>query len=147
MSNKKAQSMPMNVIIVAIIVLVVLVILIAFFAGGFGSVVGKVRDLFTGTTSGQSRDLVIQTCQSLCDSAKAVPEGAQPLSGYCKQSFVVADPNGGLTRYKCGQFSVVKIDESTSKTDKAKKINSAEPNNDLPYSLGIECSDVKCTGV
>ena len=81
MFNKKAQGMPMNVIIIAIIVLVVLVILIAFFAGGFGSIVGKVRDLFTGTTTGQARDAVIQTCQNLCDTALTLPETSQPLSG------------------------------------------------------------------
>src|SRR3990167_6519684 len=105
MLNKKGQGMPMNVIIIAIIVLVVLVILIAFFAGGFGSVVGKVRDLFTGTTAGQSRDVVIQTCQNLCDTAKVLPESSQKFSGYCKQSFVVdhdSNPSTAPNRMVCG---------------------------------------------
>src|SRR3989338_4281155 len=105
MSNRKAQGMPMNVIIIAIIVLVVLIILIAFFAGGFSSVVGKVRDLFTGTTSGQSKDVVIQTCQNLCDTAKVLPAGAQKSSGYCKQSFLVDDDGNSNTQPKrsvCG---------------------------------------------
>src|SRR3989338_5949466 len=97
MSNRKAQGMPMNVIIIAIIVLVVLVILIAFFAGGFSSVVGKVRDLFTGTTTGQSKDVAIQTCQNLCDTAQGLPTGSQKTSGYCTSSFVVDDDGNSDT--------------------------------------------------
>lgn len=144
MSNKKAQTMPMNVIIVAIIVLVVLVILIAFFAGGFGSVVGKVRDLFTGTTSGQSRDVTIQTCQNLCDTAKVLPEGSQKISGYCKQSYVVdhdGNPSTAPQRMVCGNAKLgqVQLDQKQLDQDAA-----AKPPIPLGSTLGVDCPDVTC---
>ena len=135
MNNKKAQGMPMNVIIVAIIVLVVLVILIAFFAGGFGSVTSKVRDLFTGQISGQAKDTALQTCQNLCDVAKSLPATAQRSSGYCTNSFVV-DHDGNTDtapqRMKCGSISRQPI---LTKEDNNKKI-------ELGSSLDVECPDI-----
>ena len=97
MYNKKAQGMPMNVIIIAIIVLVVLVIIIAFFAGGFSSIVGKVRDTFSGA-SGQAKDLAIQNCQSLCESAGNLPTESQPQSSYCTSSFLIDDDSNSETK-------------------------------------------------
>ena len=144
MSNRKAQGMPMNVIIIAIIVLVVPIILIAFFAGGFSSVVGKVRDLFTGTTSGQSRDVVIQTCQNLCDTAKVLPESSQKISGYCKQSFVVdmdSNPTTKPERVVCGSpASAITAEFSKYKEDP--KIDNTGKNN-----LGVDCLEIKCENV
>jgi hypothetical protein len=137
MSNKKAQSMPMNVIIVAIIVLVVLVILIAFFAGGFGSVVGKVRDLFAGTTTGQARDLTVQTCNTLCDSAKSFPVASQKSSGYCTNSFVVDHDGNADTpaqRMKCGPESA-----SPVQTDDDLKKN-IQATGDLGVSCPVSCT-------
>ena len=142
MLNKKAQGMPMNVIIIAIIVLVVLVILIAFFAGGFGSVVGKVRDLFTGTTSGQSRDIVVQTCQNLCDTAKSLPDSAQKISGYCKQSFVVdmdSNPTTLPERVRCGDPATeITAGLANNNKDDPKKIASASS------TLNVDCTEIKC---
>ncbi len=141
MLNKKAQGMPMNVIIIAIIVLVVLVILIAFFAGGFGSVVGKVRDLFTGTTSGQSRDIVVQTCQNLCDSGKSLPESAQKLSGYCKQSFVVdmdSNPTTLPERVICGTPATEITAGLDKYKDDIKKVGKASS------TLNIDCPEITC---
>src|SRR3989338_9939264 len=142
MSNRKAQGMPMNVIIIAIIVLVVLIILIAFFAGGFSSVVGKVRDLFTGTTSGQSRDVVIQTCQNLCDTAKILPESSKKFSGYCKQSFVVDDdsnPSTPAKRMVCGSHASgqVSVDQSVLDADQKKS-----PKISLGGTLAIDCPEI-----
>lgn len=133
MLNKKAQGMPMNVIIIAIIVLVVLVILIAFFAGGFGSVVGKVRELFTGQVSGQAKDTVIQTCQNLCDVAKTLPPGSQRSSGYCTNSFVVDDDGNAETppvRMKCG--STVTREPTQTEEDKKRGIT-------VRGDLGVNC--------
>ena len=112
MLNKKAQGMPMNVIIIAIIVLVVLIILIAFFAGGFGSVVGKVRDLFSGQTSGQAGDLAINTCQNLCESAGNLPSENQRQSAFCKRSFLIdddGDPDTPPTRESCSSDVIPKL--------------------------------------
>ncbi len=89
MNNKKAQGMPMNVVIIAIIVLVVLVIIIAFFVGGFSNITKKLSQLFTGQTSGQSKDIVLKTCESLCEQASTLSADSQKSSGYCTQLFSV----------------------------------------------------------
>lgn len=103
MYNKKAQGMPMNVIIISIIVLVVLVILIAFFAGGFGSIVSKVRNIFN-PVSAQERDLALQTCQSYCDTALTLSEDLRTSSAYCKSTFMVdhdSDPQTKPVKMSC----------------------------------------------
>ncbi len=141
MNNKKAQGMPMNVIIIAIIVLVVLVILIAFFAGGFGSVVGKVRDLFTGTTSGQSRDITIQTCQNLCDAGKNLQTGSQKISGFCKQSFVVdmdSNPTTPPERVICGSPATQESAGFAQYADADSK-NKVNPSG---KDLGVTCPEI-----
>ena len=139
MLNKKAQGMPMNVVIIAIIVLVVLVILIAFFAGGFGSVVGKVRELFSGQVSGQAKDTVIQTCQNLCDTSLSLPQGAQRNSGYCTNSFVV-DHDGNTetppVRSKCGTQAESGSPAVKTAEDEKRKI-------EIGSHLGIDCN-VRC---
>lgn len=139
MNNKKAQGMPMNVIIVAIIVLVVLVILIAFFAGGFGSVTSKVRDLFTGQVSGQARDTVLQTCQNQCDVARGLPQGTIKNSGYCTNSYVVDIDNNPDTvpvRMTCGSVSK---QPSPTIEDNKKSIT-------FGGNLGIDCPEItSCT--
>ncbi len=109
MANKKAQGMPMNVVIMAIIVLVVLVIVIAFFAGGFSSITKKLRDLFSGQTSGQSKDIVLKTCQSLCEQSETLSTNLQPKSGYCTQLFNVDNDNKANTppvESKCSDIGV-----------------------------------------
>lgn len=139
MLNKKGQGMPMNVIIIAIIILVVLIILIAFFAGGFGSITGKIRELFTGQVSGQTKDTTIQTCQSMCDIAKNYPASAQRSSGYCTNSYVVdmdSNPDTPPQRISCGSMSRTPI---ATQEDNDKGIN-------VGGNLGIECSGVVCAG-
>lgn len=135
MSNKKAQGMPMNVIIIAIIVLVVLVILIAFFAGGFSSVVNKVRDLFGSQTSGQTRDIAIQTCQTLCDTAITLPSDSQSNSGFCTQTYVVdhdSNPETKPVRMSCTPITITQTDEDLRR--------GIEPGGDLT----VGCPSVKC---
>ena len=138
MFNKKAQGMPMNVIIIAIIVLVVLVIVIAFFAGGFGSITNKIKDLFGGKVQGQALDTIIQTCPDACDNAKGLPDTAQPKASYCKSTFVVDDdsnPNTAPVKVRCGTAS---LGADTLLTDAEQKRGVKEGGD-----LGIEC-DVRC---
>src|SRR3989344_5672327 len=141
MLNKKGQGMPMNVIIIAIIVLVVLVILIAFFAGGFGSIVSRVRDTFSGQVTGQAKDTVLQTCQNMCDLAKGLPESAQRSSGYCTNSFTVDHDGDSSTKpqkMKCGSESLQAGQPTVSDDEKEKGI-------EVGGDLGISCN-VKCSG-
>ena len=72
--NKKAQSLPLNLIILAIIAALVLVLILAFTIGGAGSIFGKIFQ--TGTTTiGDSLDTAKTSCQSLCIQAEAQESG------------------------------------------------------------------------
>ncbi|MBS3168790.1 hypothetical protein J4216_06695 [Candidatus Woesearchaeota archaeon] len=137
MKSKRGQGLPMNVIIIAIIVLVVLIVLIAFFAGGFSSIVGKVRALFGGGVSAQAQDLAISTCQQSCETAKKLPTSAQAQSSYCKLTFLIdhdADPDTIPQKYNCGR-DARQVTTSTDETERG-----IVPGGDL----GISCS-VRCT--
>ncbi len=136
MKSKKAQGMPMNVIIIAIIVLVVLIIVIAFFAGGFSGIVSKIRGTFGGVT-GQAEDLAIQSCLSLCESAGNLPAESQPQSSFCKQSFLIDDDgNPDTTPVKMSCASDVVPDLSDE--DQRKRITRTG-------SLAVSCPGVSCT--
>ncbi|MEK6948063.1 MAG: hypothetical protein AABX19_02355 [Nanoarchaeota archaeon] len=134
MFNKKAQSMPMNVIIVGIIVLVVLVIIVAFFAGGFTSLGNKFKDIFSGQAGGQALDLAIQTCQSSCESSLNLPSSSQAKSSYCTASYVVdtdSNPSTAPEKVKCGSVSNADLTISPSEEKRGiKKVS----------DLGVECA-------
>ena len=135
--NKRGQGLPMNVIVIAIIVLVVLVILIAFFAGGFSSIVGKIRDLFGGTVQGQVIDNTIQTCETFCDSAKATAVNSKRNTAFCTRSFLVDQDGNADTPpriMKCG---------STSR-GRAPTIQEQERGIEDGGDLGVTCPGVSC---
>ena len=134
MFNKKAQGMPMNVVIIAIIVLVVLVIIIAFFAGGFSSITSKIRELFTGGT-GQASDIVIKTCQNLCESAGSLPQKNIPSSGFCKQTFLVDDDGSTDTPPVRAGCSHTPDESLLTKDDKRRGITKTS-------TLGITCEGI-----
>lgn len=136
MLNKKAQGMPVNVIIIAIIVLVVLVILIAFFAGGFGSIAGKVKEVFS-IAVGMHKDRAINACQDYCANAQSSPAGsaAQRQSSYCKASFLVDDDGNSDTipvRMNCGPNSAP---PTLSATEEGKGIKAGG-------NLGVDCEGI-----
>ncbi len=136
MKNKKAQGMPVNVIIIAVIVLIVLIFLIIFFVGGFGNVKNRIDALFSGSVTGQSKELVVQQCQSFCEGALAAPAGSRKILPYCRDSFVVDDDGNSQTppkRMKCGESS--RTPTPTNEDDKRKI--------EVSGSVGVEC-DVTC---
>ncbi len=135
MKSKKAQGMPMNVIIIAIIVLVVLIIVIAFFAGGFTGIASKIRGTFGGVT-GQAEDLAIQSCQSLCESAGNRPVENRPESPFCKTSFLIDDdgnPDTAPVKMSCSSDVVPELTDE----DKRKRIRETG-------SLAVSCPGVSC---
>ncbi|QQG39134.1 MAG: hypothetical protein HYS32_01610 [Candidatus Woesearchaeota archaeon] len=105
--EKRGQSLPLNVIVIAIIVVVVLVVLVAYFLGGFGRLGGKVGSTFGTTTAGSDLTLATSACKTLCtqinlfDSPKSSP--------FCQRTFDV-DKNGdgelgqGETEISCSQL-------------------------------------------
>ncbi len=94
--NKKAQGLPLNLIILAIIAALVLVLVLAFTIGGAGTIFAKIFK--TGTTAvGEDLDVVRTTCQSLCDQAQITDASQQPGSNYCQKTFDVdIDQDGSL---------------------------------------------------
>ena len=103
MKSKKAQSLPMNTIIIAIIVVVVLVIILVFFIGGTSSIAQKIRDLFTGATAGTDLQTATQFCQEYCEQERT--------TAWCAQTFRIdkdgdniaqKDEEGKYIQYYCG---------------------------------------------
>ncbi len=145
MLDKKAQGMPMNVIIIAIIVLVVLVIVIAFFAGGFTSIGNKIRDLFGGRVQGQALDIAIQTCQDACETARTFPLSAQPSSNYCNAVQIVdldSNLNTPPEKVACSptatNAAAKTTEASLSPSEKSRGITANDGH------LNVEC-EVSCT--
>ncbi len=137
MKNKKAQGMPVNVIIIAVIVLIVLIFLIIFFVGGFGNVKNRIDALFSGSVTGQSQDLVVQECQNYCESALASPEGSRRFSAYCTNSFLIDDDGNSGTapkRMSCGSSSRT---PTLTKEDEKRKI-------EVGGNINVECA-VTCS--
>lgn len=95
--NKRAQGLPMNLIVIAAIAALVLVLVIAFTIGGFGAFFSKI---FGGGQAavGEEIDVVRTTCAGLCDTAK----GSTSITGwtassYCNRNFDIdLDGDGGL---------------------------------------------------
>jgi len=59
----------MNTVIIGIIVLVVLIVIIAFFTGGTGTVINKIKGIFGGATATDYESAVKQ-CENYYDAAK-----------------------------------------------------------------------------
>lgn len=116
--NKKGAELPMNTVIIAIIVIVVLVIVIVFFVGGTASIAQKIKDIFSGATSGQDIQLTTQFCQQYCDQDRK--------TSYCSKTFNVDDDADAKTLpiiMKCGPDSTA----------------------EAVRSLGVSCPSIDCT--
>ena len=96
-TGKKAQGLPLNLIVLAAIAALVLVLVIAFTVGGSGTFFGKIYK--GGTTAvGDELTVVKSTCTSLCDQAKlATTDAAYKGSSYCKRTFNVDLDSSGAT--------------------------------------------------
>ena len=132
MVDKKAQGMPMNVVILGIIVLVVLIVVLVFFVGGTTNITQKIRDIVTGRVGTQSVELSVEDCRQFCSSAEKLPNGdLQRDSAYCKKAFIVdLSGDGKLKKVGCGLNS--KIDPLTG-SERGRGI-------DEGGSLGVECT-------
>ncbi|MEK6807426.1 MAG: hypothetical protein AABX75_00190 [Nanoarchaeota archaeon] len=95
MVTKKAQGLPLNLIVLAAIAALVLVLVISFTVGGSGAFFGKI---YRGgqTAVGDELTLVKTTCTSACDQAKlTAADAAYKTSTYCTRTFNVDVNNDG----------------------------------------------------
>lgn len=96
-TNKKAQGLPLHLIVVAAIAALVLVLIIAFTIGGLGTFFTKI---FGGgkVAVGEELDVVRTTCGGLCDTAKgSLTLTAWKASSYCNREFNIdLDKDGVL---------------------------------------------------
>lgn len=126
MSNKKAQSLSLNTIIIAILVVLVLVVVVTFFLGGFSRIRDTITNVFFPVSSGTDLTVAVQTCEQYCDQARLLPsENLKKQSSYCKSFFNLdydpkdgeadKDADGNLIRYYCFDRQVTSIGKITSK--------------------------------
>ena len=107
MKNKKGQSLSLNTIKIAIIVLVVLVILIAFFAGGAGTIIQKIKGIFGLSTAGTDLQMARNACEQYCGQAKEMYQNSPELvqnSAYCTKAFQIDwDNDGTADKFSTGE--------------------------------------------
>ncbi len=133
--NKKAQGLPMNVVILGIIVIVVLIVVLIFFVGGTAQITSKIKDIFTGRVSAQSAQLAVEDCKQFCASAIELPnDNLKGTSTYCTKAMIV-DNAGTATKYKCGSGSRNGIEQPTE-SEAGRGIKAGG-------DLGITC-DITC---
>ncbi len=108
LKNKKAQGLPMELVIISIIIIVVLVVVIAFFVGGTGTVMQKIKQIFTGGTAGTELPIAKEFCNNYCTNTQVDETGSGKDSAFCKYSFTL-DNDGD------GQADTVKTDQGVVK--------------------------------
>ena len=93
---KKAQGLPLNLIVLAVIAALILVLIIAFTIGGAGSFFSKIFK--SGTTAvGDETSVVQDACRADCTRAQqstSIPQWAS--SSYCRRTANI-DINGNGT--------------------------------------------------
>jgi len=106
MINKKAQGLPLNLIIIAIIAALVLVLIIAFTIGGFGFSFGKIFQ--TGqVVVGEDIDIARTACSGYCDSAKnSFTTTGFKASQYCTKTFNIDKDGDGELNPDAGEVGI-----------------------------------------
>ena len=93
--NKKAQGLPLHLIVIAAIAALVLVLVIAFTIGGFGSFFGKIFQSGQ-TVVGDTTDVARTTCSGYCDTAKSsLTTTSWKSSQYCTKTFNIDKDGSG----------------------------------------------------
>lgn len=97
-NNKKAQSLPMNTVIIAILILVVLVVIIAYFLGGFGQVGQRISEIFnphSAYSASEARQVCAQHCEALSELDPQTDASLLKNSRFCKVSLTVDNDGDG----------------------------------------------------
>ncbi len=102
--QNKAQSLPMNALVLGALALLVLIALTTMWVSGGGSIFAGFGQIIGGATPSSLSQARI-SCQAACsDLSNAQPnwDGSASLKGYkyCKQSFDLSK-EGGATSAKC----------------------------------------------
>jgi len=128
-NNKRGQGMPMNTVIIGILVLIVLIVIIAFFTGGAGTVIDKVKSIFGMATKAQDYTMAVKSCEEYCTQAKDLQASTNPNtvvgSAYCTSWFkldVIVPKDGNLDKdqkgepihYYCGSVHSLQDSATTS---------------------------------
>ena len=133
--NKKAQGLPMNVVILGIIVIVVLVIVLVFFVGGTAQVQQKINQLLGINTAGEQVAIAQQACSNSCDSVINESPERQKASVYCNAAIVVdhdANPSTPAEKRKCGVNSNADVRTNEAEDKKGIVAGTAD--------LGVNCN-------
>ncbi len=92
--NKRAQGLPINLIILAIIAALVLVVVVVFTVGGTSNVFGKISK--SSAVVGGDLEAMRATCKSFCDRIQTVSSIADwDKSQYCGKKFSIDLDNNG----------------------------------------------------
>ena len=118
-ANKKAQGLPLHLIVIAVIAALILVIVIAFTIGGAGAFFSKIFS--SGQAAiGDDTDVVKTTCNGLCDTAKgSLTVSAFQSSAYCSRTFNIDLNKDGMLNDTIGEddevgLSCAKLDVACS---------------------------------
>ncbi len=106
MKSKKAEALPLNVIIIAIIVIVVLVVVLLIFIGGIGGLQSKFQ------SKADDSVLAARECESFCNNIRDETNSVViKNSAYCTKSYkfdrnndgkVDTTEDGKVMNYYCG---------------------------------------------
>jgi len=97
--GKRGQGLSMNTVIIGIIVLVVLIVIIAFFTGGTGTVINKIKGIFGGATA-TDYESAVKTCESYADAAEELKKsgGDTSNSAFCSKPFQIDMNKDGVIK-------------------------------------------------
>lgn len=155
--NKKGQSLSMNTVIIAILVIIVLVVVVAFFIGGTGSVIDRIRAILTGSTAGSSLVEGKNFCESYCENAQQLTTAAEKkASPYCTKAqnldvngdgkaeiSLQEGTNGKKLNFYCGSKHKTGDDyDADPGVNKKYDYSSKNDNKGVPH-LGVSCPEVE----
>ena len=110
---KKAQGLPLNMIVLAVIAALILVLVIAFTIGGAGTFFGKI---FKGgiTAVGDETSVVQDACRADCTKAQqSISTAAWKTTSYCRRtSNIDLDGSGKIGGYDANGAEVKTIGTS-----------------------------------
>jgi len=87
--NKKAQGLPLEVIVIAAIAVLVLLLIIIFATGSFGGLFAKTNTIVQGTSDEQIT-VAQSKCARLCTQIQSTSSReVLKFSGYCSRTFPI----------------------------------------------------------
>lgn len=130
----------MELVIISIIIIVVLVVVIAFFVGGTGTVMQKIKQIFTGGTAGTELPIAKEFCNNYCTNAQIDEAiGSGKGTAFCTYAFSL-DNDGD------GQADTVKTDNGVVKVKfycNQLGVDASGLDEGLAKHINIGCSQIR----